>query len=261
MTKPILQTKIPDGVPWKHAPAARLPGLSPLPLEDWLLQDDAFAEQMAFKDNLIAEHRRDVIATTPGATQAALECLDTILNALGETYTVTADAVTRPDGVTVPINRADPLATIGRLVQQDTCLMQASPKGYVLTAAVLCFPASWTLAEKIGKPLLAIHRPVAKYDANLAKRVDRLFQAIKPGTVLTRANLLFYEKPDLFAPCTEDDQRAYLGANYLRTERQTLRRLPNSNAVVFGIHTTVMDAARLPKEERNAALKAAAMLE
>jgi hypothetical protein len=37
-----------------------------------------------------------------------------------------------------------------------------------LTAAILCFPASWTLAEKLGRPLGAIHGPVAGYDPGMA---------------------------------------------------------------------------------------------
>lgn len=256
MAHPILQSVVPERAPWRDRYGTRLPGLAPLPLEEWLLRDDAFAAQMALRDSLIGTRRSEVIAMQPEAEAAARECLQLVLGALDDAYRVETAQVIRPDGVTVSINPDDPLGTMGRLVQNDICLMQETPKGYALTAAVLCFPASWTLAEKIGKPLLAIHDPVAEYDAQLAKRVDRVFQAIRPDQVLTRANLLIYAEADLFAPRTEADRRPYLGDRYVRTERQTFRRLPETRAVAFGIHTTVMDMAALPEAERQAIVTA-----
>lgn len=256
MPDPILQRNIPDGVPWRHAPAARLPGLSPLPLKDWLLRDDVFSAQMALREQLITKRRADVIALQPGAAPAAEECLDTVLEALDAGYNVGPARVRRPDGVEISIDREDPLATIGRLIQSDICLMEAGPDGYVLTGAVLCFPASWTLSEKIGKPLPAIHTPVDVYDTDLARRVQRVFEAIRPETILTRANALRYDAPDLFAPRREAES-PHTGEGYLRTERQTLRRLPRTGAVVFGIHTTVVAMKDVPEAERQAFLKAA----
>ncbi len=257
MSDVILQREIPDGVPWRHPPAARLPGLSPLPIEQWLTRDDAFAAQMALRETLIASRHDDVIALLPSAEPAAQECLDTISRELDASYTSIETTVTRPDGATVHIDRGDPMATIGRLIQSDVCLMESGPNGYVLTGAVLCFPASWTLAEKIGKPLSAIHGPVQAYDDNLEKRVQRVFEAIRPGTVLARSNALIYADADLFAPRTEVDRRPYAGENFLRTERQTLRRLPNTGAVVFGIHTTVIAMASLPDADQRALRDAA----
>ena len=46
---------------------------------------------------------------------------------------------------------------------------------HILTGAVLCFPSSWTLSEKLGKPLLRIHMPVASYDSQMGARVQRMF--------------------------------------------------------------------------------------
>lgn len=256
MTKPILQTVVPRTAPWRDRYGTRLPGLSALALENWLLRDEVFAEQMALRDSLIASRRTDVIAALPQAEDAAVECLELVLSALDPGYTLDGNQVVRPDGVTVRLNHEDPLGTIGRLVQCDMCLMQVTPDGYALTAAVLCFPASWTLSEKIGKPLPAIHLPVNEYDGQMAKRVERVFQAIQVDRLLTRANLLLYESPDLFAPRIEADKRPILGNRYVRTERQSFRRLPRTNAVVFGIHTTVMDIEILPADERQAVQKA-----
>ena len=46
------------------------------------------------------------------------------------------------------------LAALAGLAQEDFCLMQrAAGRAYALTAALLCFPAHWRLAEKLGRPL------------------------------------------------------------------------------------------------------------
>ena len=49
----------------------------------------------------------------------------------------------------------DPLELAGLLVQEDLCIVQNDDNAPVLTAAVLCFPSRWRLAEKIGRPLAA----------------------------------------------------------------------------------------------------------
>ena len=124
----------------------------------------------------------------------------------------------------------------------------------MLEGAILCFPASWTLAEKMGKPLTAIHGPVAEYAPEIALRVQRLFDAIRPEQPLWRANALLYDDPDLFSPRREaDDQRIVSGqGSYLRSERQTMRKLPSSGAVVFTVHTYVVRLGDLTPEQRGA---------
>jgi hypothetical protein len=142
-------------------------------------------------------------------------------------------------------------------VQEDLCLLDkpAGADEHVLTAAVLCFPAMWTLAEKIGRPLVAIHRPVPDYDAGLAARVQRLFDGLRPveagGRILMRMNALDHPSPALFQTRREAEPREQgRGAGgFLRIERQCLRKLPRTGAVVFSIHTTVLDRAALSPDQ------------
>lgn len=235
---------------------ARLPGILPLDPADWLVVDEAFAGQMALRDRLIAERPDAVHGQLPDARPAAEELFDVILPrlpALG--YMLTDRDIRRPDGVTVPLDRTDPLLTLGRLVQCDLCLMQAGVSGeHVLTGAILCFPASWTLAEKLGRPLTPIHRPVPVYDPDMARRVQRLFDAIRPDRPLWRMNAHPYMVADLHHPRRESDPRpAPTGpAPFLRSERQCLLRLPVTGAVVFSIHTHVVRMEDLPEDARAA---------
>lgn len=238
---PILQTRL-GYDPTHHKP---LPGIAPMDPADWIIVDDAHAPQMAERARLLAERRDKVIAMDEGARPAASELLDTVLEVLAARadHAVGAGQVRRPDGVTVAIDRDDPMGTLGHLVQQDLCLMEKRGDEHVLTAAVLCFPASWTLEEKFLRPLIGIHLPVASYDATMARRVQRLFDGVQVGRPLWRFNALWYIDPALHQPRRENDRRPERGAqsaDYLRTERQSLVRLPQSGAVVFGIHTSVL---------------------
>lgn len=250
MNPPILQSRLPFAS-WMDPRTARLPGILPVEGDDWLRVDDAFAGQMAERDRLVAEKPDLVAGMLDSAAPAAAELLADVLDHLRRTpgYVVGADAVRRPDGVTVALD-GPVMAVLARLVQEDLCLMEKAGEEHVLTAAALCFPASWWLGEKLGRPLLGIHVPVPSYDDDVARRVQRLFDAIRPGQMLWRANALVYRDPTLHQPRREADPRTdRRGGSYVRSERQVLRRLPVSRAVVFSIHTWVVDIATLSAEE------------
>ncbi|NBZ86061.1 heme-dependent oxidative N-demethylase family protein [Stagnihabitans tardus] len=241
--EPILQTRL-DPLPWTVPALWRLPGIVPMQMSDWLRVDDAYAAQMAERERLIAT--APVHALTEEARPAAEELYDTALAHLPPGFTRQGQAMRRPDGVLVELDRSQPLLTLGRLLQEDFCLMEARGEEHVLTGAILCFPASWTLAEKLGHPLTTIHVPVKGYAGDLARRVQRLFDMIRPGQPLYRMNALLYANPALHQPKSQTDYRPRSGERpFMRSERQSLVRLPLTGAVVFSIHTVVMAAERL----------------
>lgn len=250
----ILNDDIAD-FPWDDPGLLRLPGTRPLDPRLWLIRDDAFGPQMTLRDRLIAERPSIVVAAMPGAGAAMAECLDAVLDAVRQDpgYAIGGRRVARPDGVTVDIDRQRPLTTMGRLVQSDICILQAAPEGHVLAAGILCFPARWTLSEKLGRALPGIHAPIKDYDADIARRVQRLFDGIRPGRPLWRMNALLFDDPSLFQPARENERQPRRGnARYLRSERQTLLKLPRTGAVVFGIQTRVIDWGKVPEARRRA---------
>lgn len=204
---------------------------------------------MALRDRLVVDAADEVLALRPEAREAADELLDAVLSRLGRDvgYPVDGAEVVRPDGVAVPLDRTAPMTTLARLVQKDLCLLQPGPEGHVLTAGTLLFPSFWRLGEKLGRSLVSIHAPVPDYNAGLARRVQRLFDALRPGTVLCRWNWLPHDEPWLHMPRPEAVRRETSAAPpWLRRERQCLLRLPRTGAVVFSIHTFVM---RIEKEQ------------
>jgi dimethylamine monooxygenase subunit A len=255
MDEVILQDGLFDA-PWGEPSFRRLPGMRPVGADDWLMVDEAHAGQMALRDRLLAERRDEVVAVLPEAREAAAELLEMTLSTLARRsdFAVAPATVRRPDGVDVPIDPGDPFGTIGRLLQEDACLLEKRGEEHVLTGAVLCFPSGWTLGQKIGRPLMRIHAPVAPYDAETGRRVQRLFDGLRPGQPLMRANVLWHGSPALHQPRREGEPKPHAarGERYLRSERQCLVRLPETRAVIFTIHTCVVDTARLAPEARAA---------
>jgi hypothetical protein len=239
--------------PWMDPLAARLPGLQPVQPGEWLQRDDAFDGQMAYRDQLLRERRGDVVAAPEEIDQAEHDLLAAVM---AETkadagYFGMDGAIIRPDGVSVALNADRPLVTAARLAQEDMLILQPRDGEYVLTSAVLCFPASWTLAQKFGRGMNRIHEPVDRYDENIAKRVDRVFAAMQPDQAVWRANLLCYNDPELHQPRLEHERRPFDRSlpTWVRVERQTLRRLGDSRAVVFTIHTWLVPLDRLSPEQ------------
>lgn len=250
----ILHQRLPIA-PWMAEHTLRLPGTTPIALSDWLQRDEVHAEQMAYRDRLIAERGAEVHGLLPGAEPAAGELLATVLAHLDGVagYRREASAMRRPDGVLVPLD-GPPLIAAGRLVQEDLCLLEKADGAaeHRLTGAILCFPSNWTLAEKLGHGLARIHLPVEPYDANIARRVQRMFDLIRPEAPVMRANLLIYGRHDLYNPRREFDRHrpAPGGGRFVRVERQTILRLPRTGAVVFSIHTYMLTPEVLSAEQR-----------
>ena len=239
---PILQKVLPYDLRLQRA----LPGIQPLQRSDWLQIDEAYDQQIAERERLLSAARGAVVQMSEAARPASEELLDQVLEELGHRadFTVQGTWVRRPDDVWVEIDRGDPLGVLARLVQEDLCLLQKIGDEHVLTGAVLCFPASWSLEEKFMRPLIEIHAPVDSYDDNIARRVQRLFDGVKPDRPLWRFNLLRYVDPTLHQPRSKlarrntDDGQDF---KYFRSERQCVLRLPKTDAVVFSIHTYVLE--------------------
>lgn len=232
-------------IPTQMQQDSGLPGVAPAAPDDWLRVDEAYGAQMQRRCTLLAERRSDVLWLDPTAVEDAREVLHealAILPALG--FTKEEDGIRCPDGRLVTVDMNDPLGTLGHLVQEDICLMRKQGDAHVLVGAVLCFPASWRLAEKVGRPLVGIHAPVPEYDDSLARRVQRLFDGVRVGRPLWRFNRLWYDDPELFQPRSSTAPRRIVpdqdAAAFIRSERQCILRMPRSGTVVFSIHTYVV---------------------
>ncbi|WP_127111698.1 heme-dependent oxidative N-demethylase family protein [Shimia sediminis] len=242
-----MTTPLQTALPYDALTPRSLPGIAPLDPADWLIVDEAYAGQMAQRDALITTQRPLVIDLEAQAQAAAQELLEMAVNALlhrpQRDFVRDGNVIIRPDGASVALDDTDPLATLGRLAQEDFCILQKHGSEHVLTGAVLCFPASWLLSEKLGKPLIGIHIPVDRYTGDIAKRVQRLFDGVRADRPLWRFNALWYADAELHQPRSANERRPPADRNsapYFRSEKQSILRLPKTDAVVFSIHTFVL---------------------
>lgn len=223
--------------------------------------DALYPAQLALRRRLLADRHGEVFGAMPGCAAARAEVLAVIGTLLPSRFPqwFTRDGAklhNRLTGETWDLAHPgiDPLEAAGRLVQEDLCVLTPGPAGPVLAAAVLCFPTRWTLADKLGRPLAAVHGQVPFYAERLARPVDRLIGQLRPGRLVERVNWSVLDDPALFQPALVQPGAISGAAGrvtaanagetlFLRTERQTLSPLPGG-AVLFGIRVRVHPLAR-----------------
>ena len=226
MSDSVLQRRAPYPALTQRA----LPSLQVLDLQDWLLFDESEAAQLALREELLAEKRDEVLATEPGSKEAQAEAVEMI-----------SDHLSRVHGRSGPRRFED----LAGSIQEDVVILQPRPEGHVMVAALLCFPASWLLSEKIGRPMAVIHQPVDEIGPRMDRQIERVFEGLRVERPLWRWNRLWYHEPGLFQPRSANDRREKpegVQKLYLRSERQCLVRMPRTGCVMFTIHTYVVHA-------------------
>ncbi len=214
-------------------------GLRTIPEADWLVPDERRPAELAEKARLLAERHDDVFAALPGTEAAGAEVLALVTGWLADHRPDLA-----PTSASGPQD-AHPLEQAGRLVQEDLCVMDRRGDDVCLVAASLCFPSHWRLADKIGGTAAAIHGPVPRYREELQAKVDRYLDRLPHDRIAQRRNWTIQDHPTLFVPTYPPWQEGIDATNagerlWLRSERQTLRRLPRTGAVLFTIRVQVV---------------------
>jgi dimethylamine monooxygenase subunit A len=262
-------------LPFETGPYRMAMSLVTVPAAEWFELDARYVDEMAERRRLLGERHDDVFGVLPEAEDASREVLQRIVAYLTTQFPqwFALDGDTLFNRLTGEIwNLGDPpchpLELAGRLVQEDLCIIHSDGEAACFTAAVLCFPSRWRLHEKLGRPLAAVHGPVPFYAQRLAALVDRFMAKVKPGHIASRLNWSVLDDAAMYQPAGKWREATNTGVTaenagntlYLRVERQTLTRLPQSGAVLFGIRvhsypliaaiSTATAAARLAEAVR-----------
>jgi hypothetical protein len=147
------------------------------------------------------------------------------------------------------------LAEAAHATWEDLCILQPVSEGgeHRLTAAAVAFPTDWRLADKMGRSLLAIHAPIHGYAEQLNAGVEHFVRTLAPGPIFGRSNW-FVVPTGVWRYLPDDDpadrfagiDAANAGERlWVRSERQTLRRLPRTGALLFTIGVAVGRLDRL----------------
>jgi dimethylamine monooxygenase subunit A len=142
-----------------------------------------------------------------------------------------------------------------RSAHEDMCLLAPNDgeSFYRLIGAAVAWPTDWHPADKLGLPLVAMHAPIQGYQQQLASSVDHFMGRLKPGKIFGRCN--WFVSPtralrwintqppsETFAHVTAQNAGEML---FVRCERQTLRRLPETGAILFTIGVYVASLGSL----------------
>ena len=244
-------------------------GLVALQLKDWIEADEYFYDELKEKKQLLISNYPEVFASRPGSLPAQTEVLALVLKHM-EKYCPGVLTIEQDEVILPKLNwkfrisdfEESPLDLCGRVVQEDLCLMAPGPDGYTLEAASLCFPARWRLMDKMGLPMSGIHKPVPDYSEKLSRPVDSFFNRIDVDRPVWRVNWSLTTDPTMFQPVRQKHSASELSITsknagdkvYMRCERQTLRRLPDTGWILFTIKTYLDKVSKLhkyPKETQN----------
>jgi len=208
-------------------------GTRNLPAAEWLVADDDRDRDLIRKAVLLDTRHAEVFAAldSPAVNTASIEVLELVLAATG------------PQAVPTDLH---PLDAAGRLVQEDLCLIVLRDGAPHLDAASLCFPSYWRLADKLGRPMADVHGPVAHYGEELAAKVDTFLPRLGRDRLVWRRNWSIHDDPSYFLADPTPPHRVVPPEGlWLRSERQTLRRLGSAEVILFAIRTQQVPLAVL----------------
>ncbi len=88
-----------------------------------------------------------------------------------------------------------------------------------------------------------LHNGVPGYKDNIGKRVDEIFNKLPTERILERYNWSIYDDPKLFQPVHSKPLVEFKETKpyklFLRVERQTIRKLPKYETILFTIRVHV----------------------
>lgn len=147
----------------------------------------------------------------------------------------------------------EPLAVLGGLAEEDFVLFAREGDGDIVTAACNAYSSSGRIVSCVGRDMRFAHELVPGLNDALAARIDRVIGNVQPGKPVVRFNWFVTPIASRLFPAASheaniaaSEEAASLLAEdhakagevlWLRVERQTFVRLPETGALAFGIHT------------------------
>lgn len=246
--------KLPTCTPYDGTARPFTIGLMPLDPGRWIEPDGELERYIREKKRLARAHFDEIFVAEDDTGSAQQEALDLLRAHLSEHH----PDMLRRDTAALP-----PLLKAGLLVQDDLVIMRRREHGWHLVAGHVSFPSSWSLKEKFGRPMHAIHADVPGFGEGTrnAVLITRIFDNLQAARPIERLNWSVNTTPDLFLPLSRHRHPPAAGAftlaeRFVRVERQTLRKLPVSGDILFTIRVYVDPVAAIARHPRAAVLAA-----
>jgi dimethylamine monooxygenase subunit A len=247
--------------PYRWAAAEFQLGLRPIRPESWILIGAEHANMMRQKCARLDGFRQFFYGTLPDSLPAQQELRERVTTHLvadhpasfERTGSVVRSLIT---GHTLDLDdeSTEPLLQLSYLIEEDFMLLDEVGGTARITAASNAYSSSGRLVASVGHGVEWAHMPVPRLTEKLGGKIDRVLGSVHAATPCERFNWQLTPMATVFFP--HDDPHAANAAAmhevvedlhrdparagellWIRVERQTLSRLPASNAVAFSLHT------------------------
>jgi len=151
------------------------------------------------------------------------------------------------------------LLGLGRGWESDFVWMHPSAAGrHQVIGGVICFPSSWALEEKLGRPMREVHDPVPGLNDALDRQIETFLRKQEPEVAWTRDNWSLSRDSELNHHPSRTfrllDASITADEVWLRLEHQLLLKLPQSGSILFGIRMAIVPL-RVVVADRQAAAR------
>lgn len=236
-------------------------GLRPINPNCWILMEAEYAVNMSEKCERLVAFPQQYYRTLPSSLDAQTELLDRVVSHLisdyPERFVRAGSGIKSLDtGIEVDLSNQteEPLLQLSRLIEEDFMLLEEVDGRSCITAASNVYSSSGRLVASVGRAVDWAHEPVPRLTDTLGRRIDQIIGSIHAATPCERFNWQITPLSSIFFP--RDNPHAENAAAmhaicetlqaqpekvgdmlWIRVERQTLSRLPDSRAVAFSLHT------------------------
>lgn len=247
--------------PYRWASADFQLGLRRIRPESWILIGPEHEDMMRQKRARLDEYQSFYYGSLPNSLPAQRELRERVTTHLVADHPQSFDrsgSVIRSliTGQTLDLDdkSTEPLLQLSYLVEEDFMLLDEVGGTPQITAASNSYSTSGRLVASVGHDVAWAHEPVPRLTDKLGVRINQVLGSIHAAIPCERFNWQLTPMATVFFP--HDDPHAANAAAmhavvetlrhdpgragellWIRVERQTLSRLPDSNAVAFSLHT------------------------
>lgn len=232
-------------------------GARPLDLAHWIefgADADGPTGWIVEKATVLKTHHDTAFAVLDGIEAEGHEVADALVDHL---------ATHAPDRNRTLDSTLHPLEAGSRLVPEDLLVMVERDGQLLFGGGSVCFPNRWHLPSKLGRTLADVHSPVARLNEQLEQGVESFLDRLRPDRSFWRLGWGIIDVPDGYAPPDETGPARPAGPHpadlFVRVERETLRRLPNTNCVLFTIRTYISPVTSVLGDKDSSAALASAL--
>ena len=251
-------------------------GVRKMQWDEWIELDNQWLKFHNDKLARLREREDSVVLVHAKAEAAAKELLDALAGYLSKRYPslfkiMSVEGKGRcmhiPEtNETYPLENLsghDAMRTAALFTQDDLALMVEDSDGkYYLRGGAFLLAGFWRVKDKFGMPLDEIHTSgdVPKFKEKLQTSMERFFLRLQPDSPVLRNNYFIQTDDNLpwSSSIGSEDEFGIGWKNatvdppieeiHFRTERQSLRRLPKSGAVVFTVRTYFIPVEEISQE-------------